>query len=279
MVAVEIETDPFVEVPRLGLGYRSPFADWILSNPDVVDCLEVTAEHFFDSGADRLTHLRDLYPLSVHGLGLSLGTPGPIHKETLVRFQRVAELADAQWISEHIAFTRTDVVDFGHLNPVPLTNDSLQTLVDHSREVMDVCAKPLLLENITSFLRVPEEIPETEFLNRLCQQSGVGLLLDVTNLFINSRNHRFDPVDWLHRIERENIKQLHLVGYSFEDGVWHDRHCEPIQDEIFELVKEVVSYAPVESIIVERDGDFPSINDLQIELKRLEDTCESARCS
>jgi uncharacterized protein (UPF0276 family) len=277
-VIEEVDAESFVEVPLVGLAFRQPLADWILTKPDVIDCLELTAEHFFDGGEAQLEQLRDRYTLSVHGLGLSLGTPGAIDRNTLGRFKRVADLADARWISEHIAFTKTDEVDLGHLNPVPLTSDSLQTLIDHSREVMDLCQKPLLLENITSYLRVPEEIPETEFINGLCQQAGVGLLLDVTNLFINSRNHDFDPVEWLHRVEPLIIKQLHIVGYSFADGVWHDRHCEPIQDELLELAAEVVSYAPVESIIVERDGAFPPTDRVESELKRLGAACESARC-
>lgn len=278
-MATEIQPEPLVEVPLVGLGFRQPFADWVFSKPSVIDCLELTAEHFFDTTDEGLVQLRDLYPLSVHGLGLSLGTPGPLDPHTLGQFQRVVELADARWTSEHIAFTRTDDVDLGHLNPVPLSDDSLQTLVDHAREVMDRCQRPLLLENITSYLRLPEQIPETEFINRLCERSGARLLLDVANLFINSRNHEFDPLDWLQQIDSQNIRQLHIVGYSFVDGVWHDRHCEPIQEELFELTAAVVSYAPVESIIVERDSAFPTSDEMESELNRLEQVCESARCS
>ena len=128
-----------------------------------------------------------------------------------------------------------------------------------------------------SYLRVPEEIPETEFINQLCQEAGVGLLLDVTNLFINGQNHQFDPLNWLHQIEPTFIQQLHIVGYSFQAGVWHDRHNEPIQEELFELARKVISYAPVESIIIERDGAFPSCDQIENELKRLEEICESAR--
>lgn len=263
----------------MGLGFRQPFTDWVLTQPDAIDCLEVTAEHFFDGGEELLVRLRELYPLSVHGLGLSLGTPGPLDEQTLCEFQRVVELADARWTSEHIAFTRTDKVDLGHLNPVPFTEDSLKTLIDHAREVMDRCQKPLLLENITSYLLVPEQLEETDFINRLCQSSGVGLLLDVTNLFINSRNHSFDPIDWLHQIAPESIRQIHIVGYSFSEGVWHDRHCEPIQDELLELAATVIAYAPVESVIVERDGAFPTMSQMRCELRRLEEICESARCS
>lgn len=277
-MTTKIEAESFVEVPLVGLGFRPMVADWVLSHPDVIDCLELTAEHFFDGGQEVLSRLRNLYPISVHGLGLSLGTPGPLDSETLSQFQRVVDLAGARWTSEHIAFTKTDQVDLGHLNPVPLTDDSLQTLIDHAREVMDRCQKPLLLENITSYLRVPGQMSETEFINRLCQRSGAGLLLDVTNLFINSRNHDFDPIDWLHQIAPQHIQQLHIVGYTFSGGVWHDRHCEPIQQELFELAAKVVSYAPVESIIVERDDDSATADQMESELLRLQDVCESARC-
>ncbi len=266
-----------VEIPLVGLGYRAPIAGWFRSDPAVINCVEVTAEHFFDGGHDQLARLREFYPVYVHGLGLSLGTPGPIDAVTLAQFRRVVEASDPEWISEHMAFTKTDVVDLGHLNPVPCTHESLQTLVDHAREVMDECRRPLLLENITTFLPLPGEMPETEFINRLCETAGVGLLLDVTNLLINSRNHRFDPLVWLHDIEPENIVQLHIVGYSFEDGVWHDRHAAPIQDELFDLLAEVVSYAPVQAVVIERDGEFPADAEIVAELIRVENTCESAR--
>ena len=123
----------------MGLGFRQPFAEWILKKPLALDCLEITAEHFFDGGEELLSQLSDLYPLSIHGLGLSLGTPGPLDSQVLEQFDRVVQHSGAKWTSEHIAFTRTDQVDLGHLNPVPFTENSLSTLVDHAREVMDRC--------------------------------------------------------------------------------------------------------------------------------------------
>ncbi len=266
-----------IEVPLLGIGMRQPLANWVLSHPPELDCVEVTAEHFFDSGTAVLTQLAEHYQVSVHGLGLSLGTPGPLDEPTLRQFQRVADLTNARWITEHIAFTKTDDVDLGHLNPLPMTAGSLTTLADHAREVMDRCQRPLLLENITSYLRIPGEFTEPEFLNRLCERAGIGLLLDVTNLFINSQNHDFDPLDWLHEVEADFIRQVHIVGYSIRNGVYHDRHSEPIQDNLFALLREVVSYAPVEAVILERDVDIPAVNELTWELQRLEATCELAR--
>jgi uncharacterized protein (UPF0276 family) len=113
------------------------------------------------------------------------------------------------------------------------------------------------------------ELSEPEFLNRLCEQADCGLLLDVTNLFINSRNHGFDPIDWLHQINPERIVQLHLVGYGRQDGLWVDHHAAPIQQELFDLAAEVVVYAPVQAVIIERDTNFPAPEALAHELVRL----------
>jgi uncharacterized protein (UPF0276 family) len=253
-----------------GVGYRRELAGWIASRPPEIGCLEITAEHFFEGGNDRLRALRRDYPLFVHGLGLSLGTPGPIDRATLDAYARVVEAADPMYVTEHVAFTRTRDVDLGHLNPVARTPENLRILADHAREVMDRCGKPLLLENIASHLALPGAMAEPEFLNRLCDAAGCGLLVDVTNLYVNSRNHRFDPVAWLEAVEPKNIVQLHVVGYTRRDGRWHDAHAEPIQDELFDLTRLVLDRAAVQGVIVERDENIPAPEAFAAELRELE---------
>ena len=108
------------------------------------------------------------------------------------------------------------------------------------------------------------------FLGRLCERADCGLLLDVTNLYINSRNHGFDPRAWLRELDPRRIVQLHVVGYSVRDGRWQDSHAEPIQDDLRELVHDVLAYAPVRSIIIERDANFPPVEELAEELRKLE---------
>ena len=255
----------------IGVGYRREMSAWIQSRPRGLDCLEITAEHF--AGTDAETHLAGLgknFQLYVHALGLSLGTPGPLDAARLDAFARVVKAANPEWISEHVAFTRTNEVDLGHLNPVPPTRESLAVLADHARQVAEHCRKPMLLENITSHVLLAGEMSETEFLNKLCERADCGLLLDVTNLFINSRNHRFDPVAWLHEIEPRRIRQLHIVGYSQENGRYTDAHARPIQEELIELAAEVVRYAPVKSVVLERDEDIPSVAELETEILKLE---------
>ncbi|HEV2693755.1 MAG TPA: DUF692 domain-containing protein [Verrucomicrobiae bacterium] len=255
---------------KTGLGYRRELAGWIKTRPAGVDCLEITAEHFFHAGEAHLLELAGQYPLFVHGLALSLGTPGPLDRQHLENFARVVDLAKPAWISDHIAFTRTSEVDLGHLNPVPPTSEMLHVLTGHVREVMDRCQRPMLLENITSHVQLTGDLRETDFLNHLCEQSGCGLLLDVTNLFINSRNHGFDAVKWLHELEPANIRQLHIVGYSQAGDRYTDSHAAPIQPELLNLARAVVAHAPVEAVILERDEDFPDTAGLETEITKLQ---------
>ena len=254
----------------IGVGYRKELADWIDSRPRGIKCLEITAEHFFHGDDERLTQLAKQFRIFVHGLGLSLGTPGLFDAKTLDHFVRVVRAANPDWISEHIAFTRTAEVDLGHLNPVPPTREMLGIVADHAREVSARCGKPIILENITSHVRLTGDLSETDFLNKLCERANCGLLLDVTNLFINSRNHRFDPLAWLREIEPHRIVQLHIVGYSRAGDRYTDGHSQPIQEELIELARAVVNYAPVKAIILERDDDFPATPGLELEIAKLE---------
>ncbi len=252
---------------KIGVGYRRELADWIAAGP--VECLEITAEHFQGRGEETLAGLAEKYSLYVHGLGLSLGTPGGLDKDRLKSFARVAEAARAEWVSEHVSFTRTAEVDLGHLNPLLPSSAMARVVADHARQVADYCGRPIILENITSHLKIEGELSETDFLNEICGRADCGLLVDVTNLFINSRNHGFDPLAWLDAIDSSRITQLHIVGYSVKDGRCMDGHGEPIQEELLDLAREALARAPVKSMILERDEDFPGAAGMKAEMDKL----------
>ena len=259
---------------KLGLGFRKQLGEWLSNRPQYVGNLEITAEHFFSGGESMLQTLSKEYDLFVHGLGLSLGTPGSLCEQTLESFARVAEIADAKWVSEHVAFSRTAEVDLGHLNPLPRTEESLAVMIEHTLEVSQRCNRPMVLENITASLDVGGTMNETDFLNRLCEGANCGLLLDVTNLFINSKNHGYDPGEWLRRIDSSRITQLHVVGYSEHDGVFHDHHSNRIQDDLMELIEDVLEYADVQAVTLERDERLEAIDEIETELQRLNEVIE-----
>jgi uncharacterized protein (UPF0276 family) len=202
-------------------------------------------------------------------LGLSLGSPGPLDEHLLDLFAGVVKDANPLWISDHLSFTRTSEIEFGHFNPICPNRENVGLIADHVREVVETCGKPLLLENITTSLRVRGSLSETEFLNRVCEAADCGLLLDVTNLFVNSRNHDFDPYSWLHDIDSHRIAQLHVVGYEHSNARWHDTHREGIQSDLWELIHTTLEYASVQAAIIERDENFPKVDEFERELQLL----------
>ena len=258
---------------RIGVGYRQELIPWLAKRPERIGCVEVTAEHLYDAPKrlSTFTEWRDRFQMKcfVHGLGLSLGTPGRLDGHRLNKFTEVVRACDADWVSEHVAFTRTAETDLGHLNPVPPTRESLKVMAEHAQEVSDRCGKPLLLENITSHVRLPGELSETEYLNELCQLSGCGILLDVTNLYVNSKNHGFDPVKWLQELNPQHIQQLHIVGYCCRNGRYIDDHAQPVQAELLDLARIVNRYAEVKAIILERDADIPEDAEMDREIEKL----------
>jgi uncharacterized protein (UPF0276 family) len=253
---------------RAGLAYRPALASWIESRPRPLEFLEINAEDFYKGGVGRLPVLAATYPLLVHGSRISLGTPGPLDRGELEWFAAIVEVARPLWISEHLGFRRTAEVDLAHVNPIPLTRDTLSLVADHCREVMERCRRRLLVENITSHLRIRGTLSEPEFLNRLCAETGCGVLLDLGSLLVNARNHAFEPRDWLRGLEPRHVVQLHVGAYAREGDRWSDPHASRIQEDLWDLVEEVMDFAPVQAVILERDASFPPVAELEEELRR-----------
>lgn len=253
-----------------GVGYRQELSLWIDGRPPHIDFLEILAEDFMRPELqNRLAALATAHPLAIRSRDLSLGTPGPLDSDRLNRLAALAAIADPLWISERIAFSRTGEVDLACAAPVRPDEDTVGRMAEHAREVADCCGVPLLLETVASHLRVPGPMSETEFLNRLCGASGCGLLLDVTALFVNSRNHRFDPHPWLREIDPAHIGQIHVSGFSRSGVFWEDRHGERVQREVWALAEAALAHAPVRGAILEYDIAFPAVQAIEIELRVL----------
>ena len=254
---------------KTGVAYRLELASWVMSRPPEVAMLEITAEHFYRVGSAPLQRLAASYPLIVSTSRLSLGTPGPLDRTELDAFGRVAAAAEPLWICDHLGFRRTGALDLGGPQPVALTAETLTHFVEHGREVMARYGKRLLLGNIASHLRVSGAIPEPEFLNRFCAQTGGGVALDLTNLTVNARNHRFDPRAWLRSVEPGLIAMLRAGGCAREDSRWVPRHDTAIDEGVWDLVAEACRLAPEAARILVRDANLPSPADLSAELRRL----------
>jgi uncharacterized protein (UPF0276 family) len=257
-----------MDLPALGvgLGYRAPHFTELFLHRAEVDFLEITVDHFFAVPAEKdaqLALLADHFPLIPHGLNLSLGSADGLDGEYVEEFAALVDRVRPPWWSEHLAFTRADGIEIGHLTPLPFTREAVEAVrrnVETARRSIPV---PLILENITFNVRLPgAEMTEGEFLRRVVDATGCGLLLDVTNLYINSRNHGYDPRRWLDDAPLESVVQLHFVGAERHGERWIDSHATPVSPGIWELFEDVLARTPARGAILERDEQIPPLLDL-----------------
>jgi uncharacterized protein (UPF0276 family) len=262
-----------------GLSYRRELRAEIFAHRTSFDCLELVADHFFESTALReLDLLGAHFPLLVHGLDLSLGSADGCDAGYLKRLARVVEHAGAAWWSEHIAFTQAGGIRFGHLAPLPFTNEALDTVCRNVERAQRRINAPLMLENISSALELPGEMPEAEFVSAIAERTGCGLLLDVTNLYTNAMNRGFTASDYLEQIPRGTPVQLHFAGGFWDEGELIDSHSEPTPEPVWDVLRAAVERFDVRAMILERDDNLPPIEDLIAELERARSLGTAALC-
>ncbi|HRH45014.1 MAG TPA: DUF692 domain-containing protein [Pyrinomonadaceae bacterium] len=256
---------------KVGLGFRPQIKSEIFLHREKIDFLEITADHYLDATQQKLSELDLLkkhFPLIPHGLNLSLGSAEGIDESYLEKFAQLVEDIQPEWFSDHICWTKSGGIEIGHLSPVPFTNESLKVLIRNISKVKNRIKTPLILENITYMFRYPSaEMDEAEFLTILLNETDCGLLLDVTNLYINSINHQFDWRKFLDKLPMERVVQLHFVGGHRHKNYLIDSHSFQTPNEIWEVFREVCSRTEVEGAILERDGNFPPFAEILKELQ------------
>ena len=255
-----------------GIGYRDQFRMELFLNRTSVDFLEIVADHYLDATPAKLQELELLaghFTLIPHGINLSIGSAEGVDLPYVRKFARLIDRIKPPWWSEHIAFTRAGGIDIGHLTPLPFTRESVETLCRNIAAVQNVIETPLILENISYVVNLPgAEMTEADFISEIVDRTGCGLLLDVTNLHMNSINFDYDPMEFLSTIPMDRVVQLHFVGGRWSDDVYVDTHSEPTPDEIWDLLDEVVKRAPVKGVLLERDENIPPFAELAGEVAR-----------
>ncbi len=260
-------------LPKLGIGigFREAFRADLFLHQSEIDFLEITADHYFDASRRKLEELELLkqhFPLIPHGLNLSLGSAEGIDEIYLEKFAELVEKTNPPWFSEHLCFTKSGGKEIGHLAPVPYTNEAVKVFVKNISRVKDKIKTPLILENISYLMRFPSsEMSEAEFITKILQETDCGLLLDITNLYINSKNFGFDWRKFLDELPMERVIQLHFVGSHKNKNRLIDAHADKTDDEIWEVFREVCQRADVKGAILERDENFPPFAEILEELE------------
>lgn len=264
--------DPAIE--GVGLGLRSEHeADWLEGRGGAA-WLEVLADNYAHSSGPsrrRLAALRERHPMVLHGVGLSLGSTDPVDRDYLGRIAALARDLAPAWISEHLAWTSAGGRHHHELLPLPFVDESVETLARNVREVQDVLGRRILVENSVGYLRfAASQLSEAEFVVNVLEEADCDLLLDVNNLYVNARNHGYDPLAFLDALPVERVRQMHLGGHDDHGDILIDAHGSAVAEPVWALFGEAVSRLPGVPVSIEWDRDVPALEVLLGERDRAE---------
>lgn len=262
--------------PRGGAGFKPQHAAAIRADPGPVAWFEVHAENCMGAGGlphRLLDEIRARFPLSVHGVGLSIGGEGPIDRAHLARVRAVVQRWEPESFSEHLAWSSHDGAYLGDLLPLPLNAATLARVADHVDEVQAALGRRILVENPTSYLRLPgTEMEETDFLAALAARTGCGLLLDVNNLAISAANLGLSAAAWIDRFPLDLVGEIHVAGHAEErDSLGPlriDTHDRPVAADVWALLARAVARGGPRPVLVEWDEDVPDWPALAAEVAR-----------
>ncbi len=254
---------------RAGIGLRPPHYRELLATLPAVGWLEVHSENYFSRGGQPLHHLeraRDHDPLSLHGVGLSLGSVDRLFAAHLASLKHLIERFDPALVSDHLCWGAVGGRHLNDLLPLPYTEEALQVICDHIDEAQSVLGRRILVENVSSYLQFSDSsIPEWEFVAAVARRTGCGLLLDVNNVYVSSVNHGFDPLRYLDAIPAGAVEEIHLAGFDVAtiaggDGtLLIDTHGKPVAGPVWNLYGEALSRVGPVPTLIEWDTDVPAL--------------------
>ncbi len=254
-------------VAGTGIGLRAPHIQEILDSRPSLPWLEVHAENYMADGPGlaALERIRRDYPISLHGVGLSLGTAGVLDGRHLARLRALVERIEPCLVSEHLSWSIAGATYLNHLLPVPYTDESLAVFADHIREAQDELGRQLLIENPSSYLRFHHSsIPEAEFIAELARRTGCGLLCDVNNIFVTASNLDLDPINYIDQLPRDAVREIHLAGHSRNEVDGHtiliDDHGSRVSEAVWRLYAHALHRIGPQPTLIEWDTSLPLLS-------------------
>tara|TARA_R110002096_G_scaffold65006_4_gene158312 strand:+ start:38274 stop:39128 length:855 start_codon:yes stop_codon:yes gene_type:complete len=260
-------------VQGAGLGLRRPLADKLMADPPAdIDFMEVAPENWIHVGGalgKKLRFFTERYPFLIHGLSLSIGSPAPLD-EQLVRDIK-AFMADhsIRLYSEHLSYCGDD----GHLYdlmPIPFTDDAVKYVAGRVQRVQEILEQRIALENVSYYAPTDSSLDEKEFLLAVLEESDCDLMLDINNIVVNSINHNYDASAFLRDMPAERIRYFHIAGHHVEaPDLRIDTHGAAVDQQSWELLDEAYRHFGPVPTLLERDFNFPPIEELLDEVRRI----------
>lgn len=260
-----------------GVGYKAQHYSDIIADARPVGWLEIHAENYMGDGGRpiaQLRHLAERFPISVHGVGLSIGGEGALDRDHLARLKHLCDWLNPASFSEHLAWSSHDSAFLNDLLPLPYTDATLSRVADHIDQVQDVLGRRMLLENPSSYLAFADSTwSEPDFLRELTRRTGCGLLLDVNNVFVSATNLGFDPRGYVDAFPLDAVGEIHLGGHDTDQDdhgapLLIDSHGAPIADPVWTLLDHVLAASGPRPVLVEWDNDVPTWPVLAAEARR-----------
>jgi len=256
-----------------GLGLRRPIADQLMADPPTdVDFMEVAPENWIHVGgalARKLRFFTERYPFVIHGLSLSIGAPSPLNEALVRDIKDFMAEHDIRLYSEHLSACGDDGQLYD-LMPIPFTEEAVQYVAGRVQRVQDILGQRMALENVSFYAPIDTSMSEREFLLAVLEEADCDLMLDINNIVVNSINHRYDASEFLQSMPAERIRYFHLAGHYVEaEDLRIDTHGTPVDKQAWQLLEEAYSlFGPVPTLL-ERDFNFPPMDELLDEVRRI----------
>lgn len=252
----------------VGIGLRYPYYQEVLDTDLNLGWIEVHPENYFGGGEHRhfLTQSRQKFQLSLHAVGLSLGSDQPVADAHLKQFKELIDIYQPFNISDHASWSASGNAHLNDLLPLPYTQESLDQLARNVERTQDYFGRRILVENPSTYVAFKDnEMHEDEFMNRLSESTGCGLLLDLNNIFVQAFNHGYDAFEYIDNINGDAVGEMHLAGHSeheTENGevILIDTHSKPVKKDVWDLYEHAVRKIGVKPTLIEWDQDFPALS-------------------
>ncbi|MDE0590165.1 DUF692 domain-containing protein [Halocynthiibacter sp. C4] len=268
-----------------GVGYKPQHFSEIMNDASPVEWLEIHAENYMGDGGRPIAQLRALserFPISVHGVGLSIGGEGPLDRDHLDRLKHLIDWLQPASFSEHLAWSTHDMGFMNDLLPLPYTEETLARICEHIDHVQEHVGRRMLLENPSAYLNFAEtQIPETEFLRETAARTGCGLLFDVNNVFISATNQKTDPYSYIDAFPLDLVSEIHLAGHEEDtdengDPLLIDSHGTPVAEPVWEMYRYTIKRGGAKPSLIEWDNDVPEWQTLASEAARATQVLQTA---
>lgn len=253
-----------------GLGLRTDHFEYILQHQPDIDWFEVLSENYLVAGGKPRYYLEAIaeqYPVVMHGVSMSIGSSDPLDMDYLKALKKLSNDIQPKWISDHICWTSIHGVNSHDLLPLPYTEETVNHVAQRVRQVQDVLGRRILLENVSSYLSYQDStMDEWDFLSQVAEAADCLVLLDINNIYVSARNHHFNPLDYLKKIDPRRVQQFHLAGHSDFGDYVIDTHDHDVPPSVWTLYQAALERFGAVSTMIERDANIPQFPALYNEL-------------